>query len=79
MGREFFLNPYDNNGLIRLAECPVCGKTFVLHTESIYKLDTPKGRRYYCGYNCYRKVYKEMYGEQERKEKEKIKKELEGR
>jgi len=80
MEREFLLDPYDMNGLVRLAKCPVCSKTFVLNSNSIYKLTAKNGRRrYYCGYNCYRKAYKETHEKKELQEKAKIKKELEGR
>ena len=78
MRGEFLLDPNSANDLVRLANCPVCGKRFVIPASSIYKLDTKSGRRYYCGYNCYRKVYKEMYEAKELKEKEKIRKELAG-
>ena len=40
----------------RNRKCPVCGKSFILPPENIYKL-TVKGKlQHYCSYTCYRKI-----------------------
>lgn len=77
MSKYDLFDPHNTTG-VRLSICPVCGKTFVVPCNTIYRLDTPKGRHFYCSYTCYRKVQKELIGDKELKEKEKIEKELRG-
>ena len=79
MSDYYITDRHNTNDLVRLAKCPECGKTFVIPPQSVYKLDTKEGRRYYCSYTCHQKVKKSLETKADIEEREKIKRELEGR
>lgn len=40
--------------------CPVCGKTFIYFTNSLFKLVVDGKTQRYCGNKCYSSVKKEL-------------------
>ena len=55
----------------READCPVCGKHFIIPIENIYKLKVRDGWKHYCSYTCYRAVQKQIEASKKRKSKDK--------
>ena len=45
---------------MKIITCPICGKTFLYNSQSVYKLpNRESGMIYYCSYTCFRKEEKE--------------------
>ena len=37
-----------------IGKCPVCGKSFIIPTENVYKLQIKGCTKHYCSYTCFR-------------------------
>ncbi len=44
--------------MIKIEKCPLCGKEFVCHDQSVYKLRYKNKFLTFCSWTCYRKAEK---------------------
>ena len=56
---------------MRLAECPVCGKSFVPAYKHIYRAKVGKVYKVFCGWNCQIKFEKEREANKQARKKRK--------
>lgn len=62
-----------------MVECPMCGKSYVYNSMSVYKIKDGYLIRYYCSYSCFRKAQIEKENTKEAiREQKRIQRELKG-